>query len=195
MKRRTLRLAGALAATGLTLGLTLAATGTARADIPPPTSWAEIYTPYLNAQGITLCADDTNGSTAPHNPAQLYHCHGYDSKGAPQRWGFVPFDPGTISEDGHTVYHLYNYGAGECLIENAPGQQLDLNSCDLLGAGWELITAPGTNGPDFQLRQWDSAAAGSPECAAASNYTGNNNTRLVMEPCSATDTRQLFRLG
>ena len=53
----------------------------------------------------------------------------------------------------------------------------------------------GTN-PDFQLETLE------PEftwvghwCMAASNFTDSSPTRLVAEPCSPTDTRQLWNLG
>lgn len=196
-----MRLAGALAATGIAIGLTLGATGTARADVTPPAStWAEIYNPYLTAQNNTLCADDANGSTALNTPVQLYHCHGYASNGAPQRWAFVEkLDSNDLPVlyMGRPEYDVYNLGGGGCLKEpdggglggSPVGSQLQLGACN---RPFQLIPVGGQNGPDFQLQ-----AAGLLDayCAAASNFTDNNNTRLVKEPCQATDTRQLFRLG
>jgi hypothetical protein len=187
MNRRTKRLAGALAGLGLGLGLTLGATGTARADVDPGTGWNEIYSPYLTAQGITLCADDTNGSTALNNPAQLYHCHGYASNGAPQRWTFTPAVTDAnhvpVKDNGHGIYVIGNAGAGHCLVDDPKTTGSPLS--------WVLI--PVGDGPDFQLQAFLTDSA--PECAAASNFSGNNNTRLVLEPCSSPDIRQLFRLG
>jgi hypothetical protein len=201
--RRIRRLAGALAAAGLALGLTLGATGTARADVTPPAStWSEIYNPYLTAQGNTLCADDANGSKALNTPVQLYHCHGYAANGAPQRWSFVEKTDAKdvpILWNGHPVYSLYNLGSGSCLeITDPPGSgfpgaplgtQLQLGLC---GQYYALLPVGGPNGPDFQLQ---SVRLFGGYCVAASNFTDSNNTRLVKEDCSPTDTRQLFRLG
>ena len=83
------KLAGALATLPLAAGLALAGTGTARADVLPPAgTWAEIFNPNIHAHGITLCADDPNGSTAQFQALQLWRCHGYASNGIPQRWTF-----------------------------------------------------------------------------------------------------------
>ena len=84
------KLAALLAAAGLAAGLVLAGPGTARAtDVPPDGQWAEIYNPYLHAQGNILCFDDPSGSTADGTQAQLYRCHGCASDGTPQRWVFI----------------------------------------------------------------------------------------------------------
>jgi hypothetical protein len=64
-------------------------TGAAHADPIVPTTWAEIYDPYLNAAGNTLCVDDPSGSTAQFQKLQLWRCHGYASNGSPQRWVFT----------------------------------------------------------------------------------------------------------
>src|SRR5690242_17367528 len=117
MRRRT-RMAGVLAAMALALGLTLAGAGAARADVIPPSGWSEIYSPYLHASTFSLCFDDTNGSTASGNPVQLYHCHGYASNGAPQRWVFIQPEDNAgnlIYDQGHPVYEIYNLAAGQCL--------------------------------------------------------------------------------
>jgi hypothetical protein len=44
--------------------------------VPPAGTWAEIFNPNLHANGITLCADDPNGSTAQFQALQLCCCHG-----------------------------------------------------------------------------------------------------------------------
>ena len=51
--------------------------------VPPAGTWAEIFNPNLHANGITLCADDPNGSTAHFQALQLWRCHGYASNGIP----------------------------------------------------------------------------------------------------------------
>ena len=162
-----------------------------------PGQWAEIFNPYLHAKGNTLCFDDPNGSTSDGTQAQLYRCHGYASNGAPQRWVFVPIvDSNDIPflDNGSQVYWVYNLAANECLIDanTTPGTQLTLGTCTSLGTGWELHSANGPNSPDFQLALYN---PGRQNCAAASNFTDRNGTRLVIEDCVPSDTRQLWNRG
>ena len=66
------KLAGTLAAVALAAGLTMAGTGTARADvIPPANTWAEIFAPEINSNGITLCADNLWLERAVPEPATV----------------------------------------------------------------------------------------------------------------------------
>jgi hypothetical protein len=193
------KLAAVLGAAGLAAGLSAAGTGTARAtDFPPADGWAEIFNPYLNAQGNTLCFDDTNGSTSDGARAQLYRCHGYASNGAPQRWVFIqPEDihGNLITEGGNDVYELYNLAAGRCLAVNgtSAGQPLILTSCvtsNTSVAWWELRpTTPASH--DFQLALW----LYDDWCIAANDFNDNKPTRLGLAGCSPTDTRQLWNLG
>jgi len=141
------KLAAALAAAGLAVGLSLAWPGTARAtDIPTPGQWAEIFNPYLHAQGNTLCFDDPNGSTSFGTQVQLYRCHGYASNGAPQRWVFVQAEDSNgnpVHEGGNNVYELYNLAAGRCLAVTGTsvGQPLIMGSCITSSTSvalWEL---------------------------------------------------------
>jgi hypothetical protein len=192
-----------LAALGLAAGLTLAGTGTARADITPPVGqWVEIYNPYLHAQGNTLCFDDPNGSTSSGTPLQLWRCHGYASNGAPQRWVFIqPSDSNgnLIYWDGSPVYQVYNLAAGKCLtgLNQGAGAPLTLGPCTangdpVAGTWWQELDP---NGPaDFQLYPWPKNY-GYGNCVAASNFTDGNGTRLVMGKCDQYDTSTLWNLG
>ena len=202
--RRRMRLAGVLTAIALAAGMTLAGTGTARADVTPPSGWAEIYSPYLHAQGITLCFDDTNGSTSSGTQVQLYHCHGYASNGAPQRWVFIqPEDNnGNLIYDsnGSPVYEIYNLAAGLCLTAQnlLAGMPLTLGTCNRATTTgqiwWELPGVGSPTGPGFEIFPWPvNFSYGN--CVAASNASGNNHTRLVMEPCDPSNTAGDFRLG
>ena len=202
--RRRMRLAGVLTAIALAAGMTLAGTGTARADVTPPSGWAEIYSPYLHAQGITLCFDDTNGSTSSGTQVQLYHCHGYASNGAPQRWVFIqPEDNnGNLIYDsnGSPVYEIYNLAAGLCLTAQnlLAGMPLTLGTCNRATTTgqiwWELPGVGSPSGPGFEIFPWPvNFSYGN--CVAASNASGNNHTRLVMEPCDPGNTARVFRLG
>jgi|tagenome__1003787_1003787.scaffolds.fasta_scaffold20949309_2 hypothetical protein len=203
-------LAGALAAMGLAAGLTMGGTGTARADVVPPSgTWSEIFSPYLQAQGNTLCFDDPSGSTARDQPMQLWRCHGYASNGAMERWAIIPVldsvtdlpirDWTNQSDPGSPLYYVYNLAANECLTGSATlalGQQLTLDPCTYVGTRWELSSdnAISSSGTDFQLHLWTSNP-GFQDCASASNFTDSNGTRLVIEPCSLYDTSQIWNLG
>ena len=193
------KLAAALAAAGLAVGLSLAWPGTARAsDIPTPGQWAEIFNPYLHAQGNTLCFDDPNGSTSFGTQVQLYRCHGYASNGAPQRWVFVQAEDSNgnpVHEGGNNVYELYNLAAGRCLAVTGTsvGQPLIMGSCitsNTSVALWELRpTNPASH--DFQLALW----LYDDWCIGANDFRDNSPTRLLLFACSPSDTSQLWNLG
>jgi hypothetical protein len=210
------KIGGVLAALGLAAGLSLAGAGTAVADVMPPPSgqWAEIFNPYLHAQGITLCVDDPSGSMTNGQQLQLWRCHGYASNGAPQRWVIVPAEAWHMAYDGsgNTVfgplqdtltggaaYVVVNEASGLCLTAQAyqPAAsviQAPCNAVPFTKDVWELHTVNGPDGPDFQLYAlW--ASGSSPSCVSASNFTDSNGTRLVMEACDRYDTSQLWNLG
>jgi hypothetical protein len=201
MRRRT-RMAGVLTAMALAVGLTLAGTGIARADVIPPSGWSEIYSPYLHGQGLTLCFDDPHGSTSSGTPVQLYHCHGYDSQGAPQRWVFIQPEDNNgnlIYDEGHPVYEIYNLAAGQCLTAQnlLAGRPLTLGTCNRATTTgqiwWELHGVGNPAGPGFNIFPWPVDYTYG-NCVAASNTSGGNSTSLVMEPCNASIS-QVFRIG
>jgi hypothetical protein len=193
------KLAAALAAAGLAVGLSLAGTGTARAAVTPPTdTWKGIFNPYLHAKINTLCFEDPGGSTANSAQVQLGHCHQYNSDGTLQRWVFVQAEEqdGTpITEGGNNVYELFNLAANRCVGVTATqvGQPLILTSCATTNtsiAMWELRPTSST-GPDFQLALW----LFDDWCIAANDFSDNIPTRLGLAGCSPGDTRQLWNLG
>jgi hypothetical protein len=198
--RHKTRLAGVLAAIGLAAGVTLTGTAIARADVLPPSGWSEIYSPYLHAQGLTLCFDDPNGSTSSGTQVQLYHCHGYAANGAPQRWLFIQpenSDGSLLSDKGHPVYEIYNVAAGECLT--APsltvGAQVVLGTCNRATAkGTMLWMLFGTSGSAFELFPYPPDFLHE-TCVSASDSSGSNGTRLVMEFCDGSNPARSFSLG
>jgi hypothetical protein len=202
--RRIKTLAAALGAIGLAAAMTLAGAGTARANVTPPSgTWFEIFNRYLHAQNITLCVDDPNASTDV-TKLRLWRCHGYASDGAAQRWFFTP--TGTYNNDNGTIYTTYQIKDGAsnlCLgfPETFPtGVDLIQERC---GAGafdtdWVLEpidpSATGTN-PDFVLETLEPRLSYVGHwCIAASTFNDTNGTRLLAEPCSPTDSRQLWNL-
>ncbi len=65
MRKRTM--AALLGAGVLALGLSIGLAATAHASDPtvPSETWNEIFVPFDNGQGNTLCADVPGGTTAP----------------------------------------------------------------------------------------------------------------------------------
>ena len=59
---------------------------------------------------------------------------------------------------------------------------------------WELPGVGSPTGPAFEIFPWPvNFSYGN--CVAASNASGDNHTRLVMEPCDPGNTARVFRLG
>jgi hypothetical protein len=199
MKHKT-RLAGVLAAIGLAAGMTLAGTGVARADVIPPSGWSEIYSPTLHGQGLTLCFDDPAGSTSSGTQVQLYHCHGYAANGAPQRWLFIqPEDTSgnPVYEKGHPVYEIYNVAAGGCLTASslARGAAVVLGTCNQATTKGDMLwMLRSTGSSTFSLFPYPADFIHL-VCVGASDLSGSNNTRLVMEACDNSNPGQSFSLG
>jgi len=95
------RLAVLLSAGALAVGISAASAGIAHAVTPDP-NWNELVSSWAHA-GNTMCVDDPSHSTTFNTRLQLFHCHGYASNGAPQRWFFNP----TFTEDGTAAYVIY----------------------------------------------------------------------------------------
>jgi len=206
--RRMTRLGGVLAAAGLAAGLTMAGTGTARADVTPPTgpgTWAEIFAPEINSNQITLCADVPNGSTAQFQSLQLWRCHGYASNGNPQRWQFSY--QGQFLGGPLPIYQIANVGSGLCIgldpsrvnAGTIPGSNLVQESCISNLTSW--ILKPATNSPDpnnqfMLLNAFDSLSFHHlPYAMEANTFLDQNGTRLLAEPQSDWNSAQWYALG
>jgi hypothetical protein len=202
MHHRFKKLAGALTAVALAAGLTMAGTGTARADVvPPANTWAEIFAPEINSSGITLCADNF-GSNAQFQNLQLWRCHGYASNGTPQRW---EFEFANLVLAG-PVYRIANVGSGLCIgldpnrvnAGTIAGSNLVQESCINSPTLWELI--PATDSPDpnnqFILRSAFGGLSPGPTYAMEANtFLDQNGNRLIAEPESPFNSAQWFALG
>jgi ricin-type beta-trefoil lectin protein len=203
MHHRFKKLAGTLAAAALAAGLTMAGTGTARADVVPPAStWAEIFAPEINSSGITLCADNF-GSNAQFQNLQLWRCHGYASNGTPQRWQFTA----TGRLFGTTEYQIANVGSGLCIgldpnrvnAGTIAGSNLLQESCSdsSLKTLWLLV--PATDSPDpnnqFMLVNLLGVLGGQRYAMEANTFLDQNGNRLIAEPVSPFNSAQWFALG
>lgn len=200
-------LAGALAAVALAAGLTMAGTGTARADVTPPTgpgTWAEIFAPEINSNGNIMCADNSR-STAQFTNLVLWHCHGYGSGVTQQRWQF--------SYDGQwlggplSMYQIANVGSGLCIgldpsrvnAGTVPGSNLVQESCLSNLTTW--ILRPASQSPDpnnqFELLNvfdWFSSHH-VPYAMEANTFLDQNGNRLIAEPNDEWNSAQWFALG
>jgi hypothetical protein len=184
-------LAALLFAGGLAAGLGAGLTGTAHAADPtrPGRPWNEIFLPFGNGKGNPLCVDVPGGTTAPGAQLQLYHCHGYASNGAPQRWQFP----------GGRFSGVSNPDSGLCIGfpgGGAPvnGARLVVESCDQAPA-WQLV--PQSRDATDPLFALETSGPGGPAlCMTAGNLSDNNRTRLVAAPCQGFgNAAEIFELG
>jgi Ricin-type beta-trefoil lectin domain len=169
---------------GLCLGLSSAAQAT---PTPDPSGWSEIFPPFFNT-AAHKCLDVPNGSNSIGLHLQLFHCHGYASNGAPQRWTFIPVAANT--------YLIYNNASGRCLQDFDP-QDIVQDSCRVnFWQEWSI--APTPYDPTLFLLQ---AVNWPNQCLAAADTSGNDGTPLQVVPCDYSANfgpnlvEQLFALG
>jgi hypothetical protein len=193
----------ALATAALAAGLTMTGTGTAHAAVTPPAlpGWAEIYAPEINANHITLCADNF-GSTSGNTTLQLWSCHGYDSHGSPQRWQFQV--AGNYVGSSLPIYRIANVGSGLCIGLNAgfvnagtaAGSPLVQESCISSMTSWLLVPAAASPDPNNQfllVNAYD--AQHHPYAMEANTFLDQNGNRLIAEPEDFWNSAQWFALG
>jgi hypothetical protein len=184
-------LAALLFAGGLAAGLGAGMIGTARAADParPARPWNEIFLPFGNGKGNTMCVDAPGGAAAPGKQLQLYHCHGYAPDGASQRWHFP----------GGRFAEVSNADSGLCIGFPAGGSpvngaRLVQEGCDQVPA-WQLVPQ-GRDGDDPVFVLETSGPGGPALCLAAADLCDANTTPLVALPCSGfQDAGQILELG
>jgi hypothetical protein len=198
------KLAGALAAVALAAGLTMAGTGTARADVVPPVgTWAEIFAPEINANGNTMCFDNS-GSSAQFQSLQLWHCHGYASNGLPQRWTFVFALTDFVGRSAYRIGGPLGWCLG--LDVRAPsyaqwqGSNIVQEACSgTVGSQVLWTLQPATQSPDpnnqFEIVSEDAPFGQHPYCVAANTFLDTNGNRLIAEPCDPYNSSQWYALG
>jgi hypothetical protein len=195
------KLAGALAAVALAAGLTIAGTGTARADVVPSSSWNEIIAPEINSNGNIMCADDPGWSVAEYQPLQLWHCHGYASNGQPQRWRFQ-----YVGHNDTAMYQIFLQDVG-CISLDAritdyakwQGSNIVMDHCYTNGGVLNWNLRPATQSPDpnnqFEITSAYVPVGSRPYCVAANTFLDVNGNRLIAEPCDPYNSSQWFTLG
>ena len=184
MRIRTTRSMAILAAMVVAGGITVASTGTARADVTPPTgTWSEIVAGYLDQEA---CLDDPGGADQAGDGLELWHCHGYDSRGSSQRWTFGrPYPP--------ALYGIYS--ATHCLgvNDNAhSGERLLLVKCTLIGSPfWNVLSRNAYSGdPAFELEY-----GGTGYCMTMPDWSGGNGEPVLLRPCQPGNGLQLWNIG
>lgn len=183
MRKKLTALAGALLSAGaLSVSLSVVMPGSAQASVTPATTWNEIWAPYINAQSNTMCVDAPGGTTARGAHLQLFHCHGYASDGAPQRWHFVPAGSG----DGWPVYEIKNVTSGLCITATSSGITQDTCGASIF-AFWSVRSENlWSTDPNFSLALVYSGLSDGTQstCLAAANGTDSNQTALVLASCN-----------
>jgi hypothetical protein len=152
--RKTRRTVGLVFAVALAAGVTAGLDGTANAASPdittPSPVWNEIAAGLLGSNP-PLCVDVIDGQMSANTSLQLYHCHGTDSGGGPQRWHFGAVGP--------NEYQIWNTNSGLCIgFSNnvaAAGNRIAQQPCsraplwtqlDVVGSpGYEQLEAVGTD--------------------------------------------------
>jgi hypothetical protein len=182
------KIAGILAAAAFAGGLTMGMTGTARADVTPGDGWAEIFSPYTSS---LACLDDPGGSTTFGTPIQLFHCHGYASNGAPQRWNFAFWTNVSPGVTAYSITTQAGYGVGN--ISGLPafaGARVGLKR-SIIGPVWYLHSRNEYSGdPAFALELADTGY-----CMSLPDLSGRNGESIVLEPCDLGSALQLWNLG
>ena len=187
--RRTRKIAGILAVLAFAGGITTGITRAASADVVPDPTWNEVVPAFTNQ---VACLDDPGNSTTVGTPIQLFHCHGYGSDGAPQRWTFQVW--GNLSP-GNTLSRIVSHnlclGGTEGTVA-APGERVTLRQCSFFGPLWTLHSRNAYSGdPLFTLELGDSSGY----CLALPDFSGRNAEPVILEPCDVDAQLQYWTLG
>jgi hypothetical protein len=186
---RVHKMAGLLSAVVLAIGLsiTVLPESAQAAVTPTPGAWYEIYAPLFFNGSYNECVD-VPGATTSFSNLQIFHCHGYASNGANQRWVFV-YDP------NHAAYEIMNVHSGLCMVWGGTGAKVHHNTCDGFEEfEWRFVFD--RNDPTrFQLED----ALYTDQCLSMENSSGQNQTPLTSGFCNSPDgiyyNKQVWALG
>ena len=189
MRIRTTRSIAILAAIVVAGGITVASAGTARADVTPPTgTWSEIVAGYLDQEA---CLDDPGGADQVGDGLELWHCHGYDSRGSSQRWFFGRSNFLNLPANFFGIVS----GGSHCLgvTDNAhSGERLLLVKCNPFGGVyWQVLSRNAYSGdPAFELEY-----GGTGYCMTMPDWSGGNGEPVLLRPCQPGNGLQLWNIG
>jgi hypothetical protein len=187
--KRMGKIAGMLIAMTLASGSVIGVTQTAHADVVPPSAaWSEIYDPYTSAPG---CLDVPGGTTAVNTPMELWHCHGYDSMGTPQRWSFLKTS--FFGPNAYIITTQTNLCIGPPFSQAGPsaGTRVVLDKCTI-GSFWTLLSRNAYSGdPVFQIELGGSTGL----CMALPDSSGGNAEPIILEPCGPGSILRYWMFG
>ena len=165
---------------------------------PTAGNWYELFPPFFNSSA-PKCLDVPNGSSTDGLVLAVFHCHGYDSNGTPQRWTF--FNRG-VDAQRNTLWELRNEASQRCLnianLTGANATQVVQLRCNSESRGlW--VVHPTTNvTPFFGLSNVQFPNL----CLATGNSSGSDHTGVEVTVCNFNDSsdtaalvRQVWSLG
>jgi hypothetical protein len=173
----------------LAVGIILGTGGAAQATTPPSGGdWAELYNPLLPLvdNKFHVCLDVPGGSTSVGTFLQMFHCHGYASNGAPQRWQFTHLSDGS--------YWIWNQSNLLCVTAVGPLssdhtariRQFPCGSSD--GQAWWFVDFQ----PDQSFQLQNTSGTFANMCLAAK--ANSNNSAMIAKTCNL-DAFQIWGLG
>ena len=168
------------------------------ANNPISGNWYEVIPPFFNSSA-EKCLDVPNGSTAEGLALAVFHCHGFDSSGAAQRWTF--FNRGTDAQ-GNILWELRNEASQRCLnlvnLSGANATPVVQRTCNSQPAGLWVLHPTTTVTPFFGLSNVQFPNL----CLATGNSSGSDHTSVEVTVCdfnNPSDTaalvRQVWSLG
>lgn len=178
MKKRIL--ASLISGIALAAGLSLSTSGTALASVTPaPGVYYEIFPPYVNPTA-PKCLDVPSASRSEGTGLQIFHCHGYASDGANQRWEFINLGGGN--------YWIVNKNSGLCLggfYSSTPGVgQTAQYKCGAVSYLYWQIVPSAFDPQGFELASpWVTGY-----CLSPLNSRGDDQTPVVLYPCDNSPT-------
>ncbi len=177
-------------AAGLSIGVAGAAHAASDPTVPDPV-WNEIFVPFLNGQGNTLCVDVPSGSMSSGTRLQVYHCHGSDSQGGPQRWHFDNRNLPSSTPLPDRQYKIWNLNSGLCIGFDSDFFHLVQEPCGQATAWQEILQNANGTDPLIEL-----AAANTNLVMASASEVDQNRNPLVVAPYTGfTDSAQILELG
>jgi hypothetical protein len=191
------RILGAVFAVLMACGVTVGVASAAQATntIPPSSQFAEIFPPFFNTNQ-SKCLDVPTGSGANGLIIEVFHCHGYDSRGEPQRWIFLNRG---LSNGNEIRWEIMNVASSKCLnlaTTNSAGVQSVIQE-PCLGSGGSIWFVRNTTvGSNFGL-----VNALTAKCMATDNSSGSDKTKVEVAPCNYNNQndpnfiRQVWSIG
>jgi len=184
------KIAGLLAAVTLAGGLTIGATGTARADVVPADhDMVGDLDPYTSAPA---CLDDPGGSNAVGTPLELWHCTDTTARERLSGGTSLTRRQSLIPQTGIRLALVLILSA--CLGHDPNNSQLAgsramLAKC-FIGPLWDLRSRNAYIGIRFPDELFHTGY-----CLALPDLSGGNAEPVILEPCGPGNLKAYWMLG